>query len=527
MGMQKTKKCNRTDVLLLAAYTVLTVTLLLFHEPWRDEAQQWLFVKNQGFLSMLSHLHYEGHPALWYLLIWPLTRLGLGYFSVFVLHAAIVLFCGWLILFRSPFRWYLKFLFLFGYAFGYEYNAVARSYILACTLLFLIAAVFPERHGKYTAVYGILLILLINTHVFAALAAIALVIYDFFFLLSRRIPRKGFFKNRLVRSSLAVFAFFVLGLLLICLTLRGERDFYAGSPVSLSSLIKTNYVTASYRLYYLGMNSQLWTRLAYLFPSLTYSSSSFLTPWGKALGIYYIVIGISLIALLLYRFKTAFLVTMYCGMLAVASVIGAPINYFHACLIFAFYVFALWISKTTPDEFSSFDRKWTGFVSRLRVKKVNVVALLASIALITNTGVAALSVCEEIRYPYSQAKAAADFIMDNGYDTPDTSLVTPSIAKTTAVLAYLKNIRALTLPGWPEPVSYSTWDKTYMDYQPSDGTIFDFARSQYRDYGKTPLVIFCVGGQDDVPEDFMCIFDSSDTKTFNADEKYCIYTLRP
>lgn len=519
--MQKIKSRGYANAILLAAYTVLTLLLLIFHEPWRDEAQQWLFVKNQSFLSMLSSLHYEGHPALWYLLIWPLTRLGFGYFSVFILHAALVLFCGWLIIYRSPFSPILKFLFLFGYAFGYEYNAVARSYILACVLLFLIAAVFPRRHGKYRIVYGILLILLINTHLFAALTAVTLMIYDFFYLLSQRIPRKGFFHHELVRSFLVICAFFVVGLLLIYLSLRGERDFYADNPVSLLSFLQTNYLMTGDQLYALGMCSQLWTQLTYVFPTLSATS----LPGQIILEYNAVAVGISLIALLLYRFKTAFLVVVYCLLLSVLTVAGAPINYFHACLIFALFVFAFWIGKTTPGEFAFVSEMWEKWISRIRIKKVNLVAALASIALITNTGAAAVAVYGDIRYPYSQSKSAAEFLMDNGYDTAGSCIVTPDIAKTTAILAYLKNIRTLSLPGWSDTISYATWDKAYLAYDPDENTIFDYARREYKEKGKLPLVVFCTDGQT-VPDDFVCIFDKSGTHTFNEDEEYCIYTLK-
>lgn len=43
----------------LCFYAALVLTMLFFHEPWRDEAQAWLVVRDLDFLGILSQMKYE------------------------------------------------------------------------------------------------------------------------------------------------------------------------------------------------------------------------------------------------------------------------------------------------------------------------------------------------------------------------------------------------------------------------------------------------------------------------------------
>ena len=65
---------HRVELALLAAFALVSAVLALLHEPWRDEAQAWLFVRERSLGRMLDTLNIEGHPARWFLLIWPLVR---------------------------------------------------------------------------------------------------------------------------------------------------------------------------------------------------------------------------------------------------------------------------------------------------------------------------------------------------------------------------------------------------------------------------------------------------------------------
>src|SRR5262245_47165629 len=47
------------------------------HEMWRDELQAWMIARaSHSVPNLLDNIRYEGHPALWYLLLLPLTKIS-------------------------------------------------------------------------------------------------------------------------------------------------------------------------------------------------------------------------------------------------------------------------------------------------------------------------------------------------------------------------------------------------------------------------------------------------------------------
>ena len=64
-----------TPALVLVLFLVLGFVGVLNHELWRDEAEIWIIARDSGTLSeLLVNMGTEGHPALWYLLNFLLTR---------------------------------------------------------------------------------------------------------------------------------------------------------------------------------------------------------------------------------------------------------------------------------------------------------------------------------------------------------------------------------------------------------------------------------------------------------------------
>ena len=56
---------------LLGLFAILLALVTSRHAMFGDEAQAWLIARDSGnLLELAHHLRYEGHPALWYLLIY-------------------------------------------------------------------------------------------------------------------------------------------------------------------------------------------------------------------------------------------------------------------------------------------------------------------------------------------------------------------------------------------------------------------------------------------------------------------------
>jgi hypothetical protein len=164
-------------ILLYAAWWALVLLLVTRHVFWRDEVRGLtIALAGDSVPAMLRVLHGEGHPALWYLLlrgahaIVPVRQV-LPAMAFIVAGAAMAV-----LVFRSPFRPAIVALILFG-AFGmYEYAVVARNYGISMLVLFALAALYPRWRDRGIAI-GLVLALLCNTNVPAALLAAAFLLF--------------------------------------------------------------------------------------------------------------------------------------------------------------------------------------------------------------------------------------------------------------------------------------------------------------------------------------------------------------
>ncbi len=168
---------------------LLYLALLAFsiwnHELWGDEIHSWNIAKASGSLSELfQNIRYEGHPPLWYILIWCLSKLTQQAFAIQILQYLLAATAMWLLLFRSPFPTSAKVLLPFGYYLLYEYGTFSRNYALALLLAFGILSLLRSGEAKPTAYY-LLLFLLANTHLIGIILAISIHSYLYFGRLSR------------------------------------------------------------------------------------------------------------------------------------------------------------------------------------------------------------------------------------------------------------------------------------------------------------------------------------------------------
>jgi len=160
--------------LIIIPFIIISLIEIFNHEPWRDEGQAWLIARDSNTLmDLFNSMRYESSPALWHLLLTPLAKIGLPYFTMALTHFLIIFLSVLLVIHFSPFTQLQKGTLIFGYYFLYEYNVIARSYVLTALFLFLIAAYYQERFQK-PKLYGSLLILLANSNVHSLVISIVL-----------------------------------------------------------------------------------------------------------------------------------------------------------------------------------------------------------------------------------------------------------------------------------------------------------------------------------------------------------------
>jgi len=159
-------------------FLVVAGTSVVFHEPWRDEAQAWLIARDSGGLGALfANCRYEGVPALWHALLLPLTRLGppclMSGLNLALAATAVFVFARF-----APFDRKARALFAFGYLPIYEWGTIARNYALGVVFLFLFAVFFSRRR---LILQGLVLAAAANTSAHAAIvaaSALTLVLVD-------------------------------------------------------------------------------------------------------------------------------------------------------------------------------------------------------------------------------------------------------------------------------------------------------------------------------------------------------------
>ncbi|UFH52472.1 hypothetical protein [Spirosoma sp. KNUC1025] len=165
------KQANWTIFLV---YSAALVILVWHHEMWRDELQTWGIVASaHTWADLIQNTRYEGHPMLWFILVWPVAQLVNNPVAIQVFHTILVLITASLIVFRSPFSVLEKILILFSYYFLYEYGAITRNYQIGILLMCLICILWKHPHTNLLTI-SVLLFLLVQANAFAFLIGLGL-----------------------------------------------------------------------------------------------------------------------------------------------------------------------------------------------------------------------------------------------------------------------------------------------------------------------------------------------------------------
>ena len=206
--------------LALGLYGIVVAAAIHFHEPWADEAQAWQIARSLSLQQMFHVLRYEGSPGLWHLLLWCLSRLHVSYTGMRWFSGAIAL-AGTAVLLRcSPFPRWLKLLLPFTFFLVFQYAVVARSYVLAPILLFLLAALWPRRFEKPIAV-AVTLGLLANVALhLAMLSGGFALVYGMELWRDRRRSSQPRVDRRLVIALILLISFYAFAIL----TARPAKD---------------------------------------------------------------------------------------------------------------------------------------------------------------------------------------------------------------------------------------------------------------------------------------------------------------
>ena len=385
---------------LFGLFAVLLALITSHHEMWRDEMQAWLIVRDNPSLRDLFHLlRYEGHPALWYLLLYIPARISWNPVSMQVINYVLAVAEAWLILSARKLHWTVRALAIWSFFVFYEYGAVARSYMLAMLLLTAATRCFvgERQHRKLGILF---LALAMNTHVLAIPTAAAIAVWAFCF--SKVDSWKD--AGKLVRDSEFRVAFLVLiaSLGVAYLTVRPAPDVQV-----------TNFAydgqrhSMAYNL--LLTEGRIWKAFIPIPPS--YLPGGLGNRFEERGHISAPAVGLSLLLFLAIagslRTKQAryfFLAASTIVVVAIAATIHDP-TIRHCGMVFAVLIVTLlldaYVRPGKPDQ------RW--FPRQIAVVVISGILILQALPAI---GAAAL----DWRRPFSDAKAASLWLKQQGLD---------------------------------------------------------------------------------------------------------------
>jgi hypothetical protein len=152
----------------LALATIVLYTVSK-HEPWADEADTWLEVRDLPFVRLLfSELRYDGHMPLWHSIVWIPMHLFHMPYAYFVFIGGVCAIAGLAVLvFLAPFPRGLRYVIAGSFFFLYQYAVVARPYVLMPLLGFLAAHFYRQGLSRIIA-FAVCVALLIQDSSYAA-----------------------------------------------------------------------------------------------------------------------------------------------------------------------------------------------------------------------------------------------------------------------------------------------------------------------------------------------------------------------
>jgi hypothetical protein len=385
----------RSIRLLVPTFFALGLLLLLHHAMWQDEWQAWLIARDSGSLAqLLHHLRYEGHPALWYLPLYGLSRLTAQPLAMQLLHLTLATATVFVFLRFSPFTRLQKMLFIFGYFPFFEYAVISRNYAAGVLLIFTYCAVFPLTFRRKYLVLAGLLFLLCQTSIYGLMLALALGAAQIWAWLTDDRTNLSAAKYELVAFT----ALLLAGAALAVLQLLPPPDsgfavdwrFYADWPAAVRTL---NTIWGSYvplpalQVHFWNTNlvSQSYLKLALSLLLLTIS-------W------------------LLLRRRPAALALYGLGTLALLSFTYAkyPGSLRHHGHLFLLLVAALWLADYYPGR-----PEKPGLIGKTAAgcrRHQGFITVMLSAQLLAGLTAAGWGLC----YPFSAGRETARFIQDQG-----------------------------------------------------------------------------------------------------------------
>lgn len=457
----------KTDTLfktgLITLFAIITLVGILHHEIWLDEAHHWLLARDSSNLMELwKNTRYEGHPLLWNLILFVVTRFGQDPVWMQMTHLIISTIALTLFVLYSPFPKYWKALFIFGYFTLYEYTLISRNYSLIL-LFFFLSLIFLSK--KNLIGLGISLFFLANTHLFGLIlsAFLALLVLFQFYINKDQCEKKS-------KKELGLFMLiFLVGAFLSAWQILPPSD----SPFQ-------PHVSALFSFTAIERSLAVFVKSFIPIPDFAdynFWNSNFITATSKPLaGFLSILIILILFGTLADKKNLLLLFVGFTFSLLFIVIVLYPVSIVQAVrhfgLIYITFIGCLWILLGEHPENNSFK-----FYPR--IKKAFITALLAIQCIAGWT-----AYYYDLNRPFSESENVVEFLKQNKLDKLPVLTLNSHLP---SISSYLKR-KIYSMPS-EELVSYFKWEEKNTAMNVSEAALIRSAKTFVKRSGNIGILI--------------------------------------
>ncbi|MBR0451799.1 MAG: hypothetical protein IJI78_07380 [Oscillospiraceae bacterium] len=483
---EKSRNLNKErilSVILTLLYIAVHVFIAIHHEAWRDEGQSWMLVKNSTVSELLADLCVEGHPALWFFTIMPFIKLGLP-FRLFSLISLISMGLAFYCLVRfSPFPYWIRVLLSFSSLFMYYNPVIPRIYSEVALLVIVLSLLFPKR-AEHPWLYGLLLLLLAQSHILLEGLTIGLVFECFIRLFTKKKERS---------KATIPFAMGTISGLTAIAELFPRAGTNRSVDISASGIF-SNFTMARFIL---------------LRDATTYSLWGFSGRFPLLLLSVFLALGVICLSFLAIR-RYGFLSFLKWGSIVFIS-FGIP-------LFIVFFVYSIHNQMATILLLLLL-----GFLTMLWAtcdsKGLKYTALIFVLALSLATFPQAFSAAlYDINGPYSNSMATADYIVENADE--DSVILVAENEYNSPIYGYVSDSRPdIEFYSFQkyEPYKYHVWGVAYPQFTPAE--IASVAVNLFN--GRSVYLLLPYGIEDDTWLEDLILANSENP----AQEYYIVYNV--
>jgi hypothetical protein len=392
--------------LITCLFFVVSIFGILHHEMWRDELQSWMVARDSHTLvELYKNCTYEGHPLLWYILLFIINIFTASPVSMQILNVCLGTIFIFLFIKYSGFSLLQCVLFAFGYYTLFEFTQIARSYNLELVLMAIFCVLYNNA-AKNMWLLFIVLILLANTSAFGLLFAVgfaALYYFDIFFKISNQ-PISPISPKKVIGVSLL----FLVGIISSIIQIKPEKGNLVSTDIA--SLFDFDQLeTIVSRVY----NAFFLLPDLSLLPHWNFSGTMRLD--SQNVPLYFLFSCIVMVCSVLIFYRRPFILFLFLILTAgviLISDLAFLISARYVGRIFIAFIILLWLAKYFPLH--QYKNGIHSFLNKLG-EKIEPIFILLVLSVQVIAGI--LYFNADYRLPFSGSEEAASYIKLQKLDT--------------------------------------------------------------------------------------------------------------